>query len=77
MRQNELRDSIANLLSDVAHGVDIEPLFLPSQGASIALQSTTTDDDDARLDIMANDFGNRGSTTLILMFKILTGKKLP
>ena len=45
MRQNELSDSIATLLSDVGHGVDIEPHFQPSQRATIALQSTTTDDD--------------------------------
>ena len=53
MRHNELRDSFANLLSDVCHDVEIEPHLQPLQGETFALKSTTTDDD-ARLDIKAN-----------------------
>ena len=47
---SEFRDSIANLLGDVYHDVEIEPHHQPLQGETFALKSTTTDDD-ARLDI--------------------------
>ena len=53
MRHNELRDSIANLLSDVCHDVEIEPHLQPLQRETFALKSTRTDDD-AGLDIQAN-----------------------
>ena len=53
MRYKELRDSFANLLSDVCHDVEIEPHLQPLQGETFALKPTTTDDD-ARLDIKAN-----------------------
>ena len=53
MRHNELRDSIANLLSDVSHDVEIEHHLQPLQDETFALNSTTTDDD-AILDITAN-----------------------
>ena len=50
---SEFRDSIAYLLSDVYHDVEIEPHHQPLQGETFALKSTTNDDDDddARLDI--------------------------
>ena len=53
MRHNELRDSFANLLSDVCHDFVIEPHLQPLQGEIFNLKSTTTDDD-ASLDIKAN-----------------------
>ena len=53
MRHNELRDSFANLLSDVCHDVEIEPHFQPLHGETFVLKSTTTDDDE-RIDIKAN-----------------------
>ena len=60
MRQNELRDSTANLLSDVCHNFEIEHHLQRLQGETFTLKSSTTDDDDvddddddARLDINA------------------------
>ena len=53
MRHNELRDSLANLLSNVCHDVEMEPHLQPLQGKTFALKSTITDDD-ARLDVKAN-----------------------
>ena len=53
MRHIELRDSFANLLSDVSHDVEIEPHLQPLQGETVTLKSTTTVDD-VRLDIQAN-----------------------
>ena len=50
MRHYELRDSFANLLSDVYYDVEIEPHLQQLQGETFALKSTTTDDD-ARLGI--------------------------
>ena len=55
MRDNELRDSFANLLSDVCQDVQIEHHLQPSQGESFALKSMTTDDE-SRLDIKAKRF---------------------
>ena len=46
MRHNELRDSIANLLSDVCHDVEIKPHLQPLHGETSAPKSTTTDDDE-------------------------------
>ena len=51
MRHNELRDSFANLLSEVGHDVEIKTLFSATARGTFALKSTT--DDDARLDIKA------------------------
>ena len=60
MRHNELRDSFANLLSDDCHDVEIEPHLQPLQGETFAIKSATIDDDDARLDIKANEFWESG-----------------
>ena len=53
MRHNEFRNSLANLLSDVCHDVEMEPHLQPLQGETVALKSTITDED-ARLDVKAN-----------------------
>ena len=55
LRHNELRDSVANILRDVCHDVEIETHLQPLQGETFALKSTTPDDD-AKLDIKANGF---------------------
>ena len=52
---NSFSDSIANMLTDICHDVDIEPLLQPLQGENFAFKSTTTDDD-AKLVIKANGF---------------------
>ena len=44
-RQNELRNSIAKLLTDVCHDVKIEIHLPPLQAKTFALKSTTTDND--------------------------------
>ena len=54
MGHNERLDSFANFLCDVCHDVKIEPHLQPLQGENFPLKSTTTDDD-ARLDIQANE----------------------
>ena len=54
MRPNELRDSFANLLSDVCHDIETEPHLQPVQLETFALKSTTTAND-ARFDIKANN----------------------
>ena len=54
MRHNGLCDSFENLLNDICHDVKIEPHLQPLQGETFTFKSTTTDDDDARLDIKAN-----------------------
>ena len=43
-----------SLRNDVCHDVEIKPHLQPLQGETFALNSTATDDDDARLDIKAN-----------------------
>ena len=53
MRHNELRNSIANLLSHVCYDVEIEPHLKLLQIETFALKSTTIDDD-VRLDINSN-----------------------
>ena len=53
MRQNEPRDSIANLLSDIGHIVEIELHLQPLQVKTFAPKSTTIYDE-AILDINAN-----------------------
>ena len=70
MRHNDLRDSFANLLSDICHD-EIERHLQPLQRETIALKSTTTDDH-ARLKSRLTEFGNRGSTKPILMWQILS-----
>ena len=53
IRHNELRNSFANLLSDVCHDVEIELHLQALQGKTFALKSTTTADD-SRSDIKTN-----------------------
>ena len=53
IRQNVLRDSFANLLSDVCHDGEMETDLQPLQGEIFALISVTTDGD-AWLDINAD-----------------------
>ena len=58
IRQNEIRDTFANLMNEVCNDVEIEPQLQPLQGGSFVNNSTTTEDE-ARLDFKAN--GLRGS----------------
>ena len=59
LRHNEIRDSLATLLDEVCHDVEIEPKLQSLEG-----NKTTTTEDDARLDIKANGlWGGRFSRT--------------
>ena len=57
IRHNELRDMIANLLSEVCSNVQIEPHLQPLSGETLA-HCTSNVDDQARLDISAKGFWN-------------------
>ena len=51
----DIRGSFANLFNEVCDDVDLEPCLQCLQGETFA-KTTTTFDDDARLDIKANGF---------------------
>ena len=63
LRHNETRDTLATLLDEVCHDVEIEPKLQSLEGESFHNKTTTTEDD-ARLDIKANGlWGGRFSRT--------------
>ena len=63
MSHNEIKDTFANLMSEVCFDVEIEPKLLSLQGESFVINSTTRDED-ARLDVKANGlWGSRFSRT--------------
>ena len=55
IRHNEIRDLTASLLSEVCHGVRIEPDLQPLTGETLSHQ-TANRQDNARLDIQAQGF---------------------
>ena len=55
IRHNEVRDITASLLSEVCHGISIEPHLQPLSGETMPLRSANTDDN-SRLDIAAHGF---------------------
>ena len=57
-RHDELRDVIGNLLSEVCNDVAIEPHLTPVTGENLPRSSNTGDD--ARLDVSARGFWQRG-----------------
>ena len=59
IRHNELRDITAGLLTELCHGVEVEPSLQPLSGESFRLRSANTEDG-ARLDVVANGFWERG-----------------
>ena len=59
MRHNEVRDTFANLMSEVCFGVEIEPKLESLQGESFVNNSITTDEG-ARLDLIQRDYGAQG-----------------
>ena len=59
MMHNEIRDTFANLMSEIWFDVEIEPKLQSLQGESSVNNSTTTDED-ARLDVKA--YGLWGSS---------------
>ena len=59
LRYNEFCNSFENLLGDVCHDVKIEFSLQPLQRETIAVKSTTTDND-ARFDNKAKRLWNSG-----------------
>ena len=55
IRHNEVRDLLANLLTEVCHDVSLEPHFQPLSGESFSLRTASTEDN-ARLDVAASGF---------------------
>lgn len=53
LRHNEIRDLLADLMTSVAHDVQVEPVLQPVTGETFTLRSTTVDDG-ARLDLAAS-----------------------
>ena len=58
IRHNEIRDITAELLSEVCHGVGIEPTLQPVTDEQLSLR-TVNREDGARLDIVADNFWGR------------------
>ena len=58
-RQNKLRDFTASLLTEVCHNVAVEPSLQPLNGENFLFRSANTDSE-ARLDVKARGFWNRG-----------------
>ena len=56
---NEIRDLIAELLSEVCHSVSVEPHLQPLSGETLRCASANVEDG-ARLDILANGFWGGG-----------------
>ena len=52
IKHERMRDTFANLMSEVCYDVEIEPKLQSLQGESFVNKSTTTDED-ARLDVKA------------------------
>ena len=60
MRQNEIRNSFAELMKDVYFDVELEPEFQSLEGESFDSRTTITDDK-TRLDIKANGQRSTGN----------------
>lgn len=58
MRHDEMKDSIANLLQETCKDVEVEPRLIPLTGE--ALPPNAIQGDEARLDIAARSFWQRG-----------------
>ena len=58
-RHNDLRDFAASLLTEVCHNVAVEPSLQPLNGENFLYRSANTDSE-ARLDVKARGFWNRG-----------------
>ena len=56
IKHNELRDITASLMTEVCHGVAVEPTLQTLLEEQIALSSAITTDD-TRVDIQATGFG--------------------
>lgn len=59
IRHNEVRDILADLLTEVSHNVATEPLLLPLSGETFSAATTNTSNE-ARADIRVSGFWSRG-----------------
>ena len=67
IRHNELCDFTASLLSEVCHGVSVEPHLQPLTGETFSLASAIVEDG-ARLDVAVNGFwGSRHQRVFIVV----------
>ena len=71
MRHDEIRDTFAAIMKDVCFDVEIEPKLQPLDGDSF-VHTTTTTEDDTRLDFKANGLWIYVSAELSSMSKFLT-----
>ena len=60
MRHDAIRDTFAKIINDVCYALEIEPHLQPLQGESFDFK-TTTNEDQARLDIKANGLWKQDS----------------
>ena len=77
IRHNEVRDITASLLSEVCHGVSIEPHLQPLSGETMAHNSANVDSN-SRLDVSAYGFwGGRFERAFfdVRVFYFVTTKK--
>ena len=58
IRHNEIRDIIAEFLTEICHGVGTEPCLQPVTGERLTQRSANREDG-ARLDIVAENFWGR------------------
>ena len=66
IRHNRIRDLLAGLLTEVCPCVAIEPVLQPLSGEQFQLRSTNVEDN-ARLDVSAQEFWDKRRTTAFLM----------
>ena len=67
IRHNEIRDITAEVLTEVCHGVGTEPKLQPVTGEGLSQRSVNREDG-ARLDIVAESFGDVIGNVHSLMF---------
>ena len=67
-----MRDITDALLSEVCHGVSVEPCLQPLSGEMMSLYSANTDNNSRRLNIAAYGFWGSHFEKTFLMFGYLT-----
>ena len=71
VHHSEIRDLTANLLSEVCHAVQVEPILQPITGETF-FNTTANSEDDARLDVAASGFWGGRFERAMSGFLILT-----
>ena len=69
IRHNKIRDLLADLLTEVCPCVAVEPVFQPLSGKQFQLHSTKVEDN-ARLNVSAQEFWDKRRTTAIFDVKV-------